>query len=158
MANQSFAPITGVITEISPFPEQCGTQNATIQTSQGIVHFIISKDTYVVGSLPLMPGMRVTAFYDTQLPVPLIYPPRYQAAFVTVATLGETVAVNYFDENLVAVDNSLKLNIGSCTEIITANGQLYHCYPGQNLLIVYYIATTRSIPPQTTPRKIIVLC
>lgn len=158
MANQSFVPITGVITDISPFPEQRSTQNATIQTSQGIVNFIISKDTYVVGSLPLLQGMRVTAFYDTSLPVPLIYPPRYQAAFVTVATLGETVIVNYFDKYLVAVDNSLKLNIGSCTSIMTANGQHYHCNPGQNLLIVYYIATTKSIPPQTTPRKIIVLC
>ncbi len=26
------------------------------------------------------------------------------------------------------------------------------------MLLVYYTVTTRSIPPQTTPRKIIVLC
>ena len=60
--------------------------------------------------------------------------------------------------NLTAADNSLRLNIARNTEILTLNGQRFSCPPGGNFLLVYYSVTTRSIPPQTTPRRIIVLC
>ncbi|MDY3022040.1 MAG: hypothetical protein SOS50_07710 [Oliverpabstia sp.] len=66
--------------------------------------------------------------------------------------------LNYFDRNLLAGDGSLQLNIGRNTEITTLNGQSFPCSPGNRSLLVYYTATTRSIPPQTTPQRIIVLC
>ena len=57
-----------------------------------------------------------------------------------------------------ASDGSLQLNIAGGTVIKTLNGQNITCNLGGHMLLVYYTVTTRSIPPQTTPRKIIVLC
>ena len=157
MPTPTFTPVNGVILNISQTSGQCCSQTIILQTSQGMVHFLVSNSTYIVDNIRLRKGMRITAFYDNTLPVPLIYPPQYQAAFVCVTAPGESVAVNYFNKNLLAADNSLKLNIGNSTTVVTANGQRFTCSPGGNLLIVYYISTTRSIPPITTPRKIIVM-
>ena len=66
--------------------------------------------------------------------------------------------VDYFNNRLEAVNNSLKLNVGRGTDVVTPNGQRFTCNLRNRLLIVFYGATTRSIPPQTTPDKIIVMC
>lgn len=66
--------------------------------------------------------------------------------------------LNEFDRNLTARDNSLQLNIAGNTNIETLNGQSVNCSLGNQTLLVYYTVTTRSIPPQTTPRRIVVLC
>lgn len=158
MANPIFVPVTGVIQEIAPFQNQCCNQLITLRTSDNVVNFILNADTYVVDNMQLRPGMRVTAFYDENLPVPLVYPPRYQAALIARTGANENVMADFFDRNLNAVNHSLKLNPSSSTQVITANGQRFSCRPGGHYLIVFYGATTRSLPPQTTPRKIIVLC
>lgn len=150
--------ITGTVQHIQPISEDCCRQMITIQNAEGVHNFIISPETYVIDMIRIRPGMTVTAFYDANLPVPLIYPPQYQAVIIGRNIPNENIFVGYFDENLTAVDEQLKLNISRGTEIITSNGQQYMCPVGQNMLIVYYTITTRSIPPQTTPRKIIVIC
>lgn len=71
---------------------------------------------------------------------------------------GVNVMVDFFDENLTSEKNPLKLNVAPTTRVTTANGQPYTCNIENNLLMVYYSATTRSIPPQTTPDRIIVFC
>ena len=119
---------------------------------------MLSPSTTVVDSTLLRSGMPVAAFYDSSLPVPLIYPPQFQAELITPLRNDETVMLNFFRRNLTARDNSLRLNLDRSTRILTLNGQRYSCPPGGNFLLVYYSVTTRSIPPQTTPRKIIVLC
>lgn len=63
-----------------------------------------------------------------------------------------------FGRNLVAEDGSLQLNIAGNTVVRTANGQSFHCNLNGHVLLVYYTVTTRSIPPQTTPSKVIVFC
>ena len=150
--------ITGTVQRIQPISEDCCRQMITIQNAEGVHNFIISPETYIIDMIRIRPGMTVTAFYDANLPVPLIYPPQYQAVIIGRNIPNEKIFVGYFDENLTAVDEQLKLNISRGTEIITSNGQQYMCPVGQNMLIVYYTITTRSIPPQTTPRKIIVMC
>ena len=112
----------------------------------------------VIDSRQLRQGMRVAAFYDNTLPVPLIFPPQYQAQLITQLGRNEQVMLNYFDSDLTAADNTLQLNIAGGTLIRTLNGQNITCNLGDHTLLVYYTITTRSIPPQTTPRKIIVLC
>ena len=69
-----------------------------------------------------------------------------------------TVMLNFFDENLVAEDNSLRLNLSPVTNIMTQNGQRFTCSPRNMELLVYYTNTTFSIPPMTTPQKVIVMC
>ena len=94
---------------------------------------ILSDDTFVVDTMRLMPGMRVAAFY-------------------------EDVNLSWFDETLTASDQSLKLNLYQSTVLSTLNGQPYFCFPANHFLLVYYAAATKSIPPQTAPNRVIVLC
>ncbi len=158
MNYETLVPVTGIIQNISQSPGNCCHQTITISTPNGINHFMLSPSTTVVDSTLLRSGMPVAAFYDSSLPVPLIYPPQFQAELITPLRNDETVMLNFFRRNLTARDNSLRLNLDRSTRILTLNGQRYSCPPGGNFLLVYYSVTTRSIPPQTTPRKIIVLC
>ena len=150
--------ITGIIERLQPLRSECCNQNISLRTMNGMVNFILSPGTYVTDNSPLRTGMHITAFYDANQPVPLIYPPQYQAAFISRTEPGENVMIAYFDKNLLSEENQLKLNIGPNTRVSTANGQRYTCNIGNNLLMVYYSATTRSIPAQTTPERIIVFC
>ena len=153
----SLVPITGVIMNITR-GNDCCSQMVSLRTENGIVNFAVDMDTVIIDSRQLRQGMRVAAFYDNTLPVPLIFPPQYRAQIVTVLGRNEQVMLNYFDENLTATDGSLQLNVGPGTVIKTINGQNITCNLGEHILLVYYTVTTRSIPPQTTPRRIIVLC
>lgn len=158
MENVNLVPIVGIVRQIQPMMNSCCQQMITIQNADGVNNFIISPDTYVVDMVRMRVGMQVTAFYDANLPVPLIYPPQYQASIIGRSHVNETMMVSYFDENLLSADGSLRLNISRATEVLTSNGQQYLCPVGDNVLIVYYAVTTKSIPPQTTPRKVIVMC
>lgn len=154
----TLVPISGMIQNVTPVDNTCCQQRVSIRTSNGINNFIIGPDTYVIGEVRLRPGMQVTAFYDADLPIPLIFPPQYQAVIIGRRNPQETIYAGTFNNNLVADDNSLQLNIASTTEVSTANGQRFTCRLGGQMLVVYYSETTRSIPPQTTPRKVIVIC
>lgn len=158
MENLNLVPIAGIILTVQPMMNECCQQIITLQNSEGIHQFIISADTYVVDMVRMRAGMTVTAFYDASLPIPLIYPPQYQAVIIGRSHANETMTVGYFDEKLLSADESLSLNISRATEVLTSNGQDYFCPIGDNVLIVYYAVTTKSIPPQTTPRKVIVMC
>ena len=158
MAYSTYTPVTGVIQNITPLTPSCCDQLLTLATNGGIVTFTVSKDTYIPNNLQLRRGMRASAFYDADLPVPLIFPPRYQAEAVAVLARNETAVLQYFDENLLAADGSLKLTPGPTTTITSANGQRFTCSPGKNLLLVFYSITTRSLPPQTTPHRFLVFC
>ena len=154
----ALVPVSGTIQNISPVSNDCCSQMVTLRTGNNIANFIISPATYVIQETRLRIGMNVTAFYDASLPVPLIFPPQYQAVIIGRKSPNETIYAGFFNNNLVAEDNSLRLNLSRSTEILTSNGQRFNCSPGGQLLIVYYSASTRSIPPQTTPRRIIVMC
>lgn len=153
----NYVPILGTILSITNEGDCC-SQMMSLRTGNGIVNFRINSETTVIDSRQLRVGMQVAAFYDNSLPVPLIFPPQYTAQLVTVVGRNEQVMINQFNNNLVATDNSLQLNVARNTIVRTINGQNFNCNLGNQNLLVYYTVTTRSIPPQTTPRKIVVLC
>lgn len=157
MAYRNFKPIIGTIINMAR-GNDCCSQMMSLRTENGIVNFMITSETRIIDSRQLRSGLRVAAFYDTSLPVPLIFPPQYRAQIITVLGRDEQVMINEFNRNLVAADNSLQLNIARNTSIETINGQNTSCSPGNQTLLVYYTTTTRSIPPQTTPRRVIILC
>lgn len=157
MAFSDYVSVTGTILNITR-GNDCCNQMMAVRSENGIVNFMMGPQTLVIDSRQLRPGMRVAAFYDSSLPVPLIYPPQFQAQIVTILGRNEQVALNHFGRNMVASDQSLQLNLGENTQISTANGQRFTCNPGNQTLLVYYMMTTRSIPPQTTPNRIVVLC
>ncbi|MCM1174561.1 MAG: hypothetical protein NC341_05855 [Blautia sp.] len=157
MAYTDYEPVIGTIVDVAD-GNDCCSQRITLRTNNGIVNFTMVPETHVIDNRPLRAGLRAAFFYDASLPVPLIFPPQYQAQIVAVLVRDEQIMLSGFDRNLTAGDGSLQLNIARSTVIETLNGQRVSCNPGNRILLVYYTATTRSIPPQTTPRRIVVLC
>lgn len=158
MPNVSLSPIVGTIRRVENMSGDCCSKMITILTPEEEVNFVLSPETTVIDSIPLRTGMYVAAFYDVNAPMPLIFPPRYQAVIMTRLERGESVMLSRFDDNLTSFQNTLQLTPGRGTRIMTVNGQRYTCDLSNRDLLVYYSNTTRSIPPQTTPRRIVVLC
>ncbi|MCM1127298.1 MAG: hypothetical protein NC429_12600 [Lachnospiraceae bacterium] len=157
MSYKNYVSILGTVVSNNR-GNDCCSQMMTLRTEDGIVNFVISPQTQIIDSRQLRVGMRVAAFYDSSLPMPLIFPPQYRAQLITTTGRNEQVMLSRFDRNLLSEDGSLKLNIAGNTMIRTANGQSFNCNPADRTLLVYYTVTTRSIPPQTTPSRIIVFC
>ncbi len=154
----------GLITTIDEFwtnnPQNEGCYKImTIQMYDGnIINFIISPDTYFVDNYVMKIGDLVVGYYDANAPVPLIYPPQYRALIVAQLTLDRNIKVDFFNEQLISSDGMLKLNIFPSTKIIQENGQIFTGNLANRNLIVTYGPVTRSIPAQTTPYKVIVIC
>jgi len=128
------------------------------QEDGGIVNFIVSADTYVLNFENLYVGMEVMFFYDADAPMILIYPPQYQAVAVAQVFPGQSVAVSFFNRNLVSSDGRLQLNLDDNVPVRTVNNQNFSGNPANRYLMVVYDRTTRSIPAQTTPQLVVVLC
>lgn len=162
---QKFASFSGKVTMIEDF--YTGQNDSSMgcykfmsleNVDMRIVNFIISPETYFVNHEVIKVGDEVTGFYDANAPTILIYPPQYRAIVIAKNTESENVTVDYFNSELISSDGNLKLNISPSTEVFLTNDQIFNRYPGNRNLIVVYGSTTFSIPAQTTPYKIIVLC
>ena len=119
------------------------------------INFILTGDTTVIHNVRLRPGMRIAAFYDTSLPAPAIFPPQYQAELITALRQNQEVMLAYFDENLEAQGQSLKLNLSPMTNISTINGQRYACAPINMELLVYYTAERKVFLHRLHRRKLL---
>lgn len=160
----AFLSFFGVVTTIENFDvggqEQAGCNKLmTVQNRDGsIVNFVISPATYFVDQAIVSVGDLVTGYSDANVPVPLIYPPRYQALVIAKFTTGQNVKVDHFNSQLVSSDGMLKINLSPFTQMLLENGQIFTGNPANRNLIVIYSAATMSIPAQTTPYRIIVMC
>ncbi|WP_409304928.1 hypothetical protein [Peribacillus sp. SCS-155] len=131
----------------------------TVENGLGtVVNFVVSPTTYVVDHVIVAAGDRITGYYNGDAPVPLIYPPQYQALVMVKESSYQNVKVDYFNSQLESKDGRLRLNISSYTQIVLTNGQPFSRKPANRDLIVIYGPSTKSIPAQTTPYRIIVLC
>lgn len=124
-----------------------------------VVNFVISSNTYFAFQDMITIGSTITGYYALNVPVPLIYPPQYQAYVVVVEpdSKSEQIKVDCFNNNLVSSDGTLKLNIGENTQILNKDGSPYQGSLEGKALVVHYNAATKSIPAITVPNKIIVL-
>ena len=161
----NFKSFHGVVTQIDDFSigqngekEGCYKLMTVEDSTQGIVNFVVSPSTYFVNQEIVTPGDRVTGYYDGNAPVPLIYPPQYRALVVVKENNNQNVKVDFFNNQLVSSDGQLQLNVSPYTLILLKNGQPFSKSLANRNLIVIYGPTTRSIPAQTTPYKIIVWC
>lgn len=159
-----FGYFSGVLTRISDFwtgeGQQAGCNKlfSVADRNESVVNFVVTPETYFVDNVMMKEGDPVIGFYDANAPVPLIYPPQYRAIVMAKLSPLQNVMVSHFDSQLVSSDGSLKLNLSPLTRIIMENGQAFTGSIANRNLVVLYGATTRSIPAQTTPYKIIVLC
>lgn len=161
----NFQSFYGIVTMIDDFAvDETGQSQGcyklmSIQDKNGsIINFVISPSTYFVDHEIIQTGDMITGFYDANAPVPLIFPPQFRAIVVARDVPYRNVEVSYFNSQLVNANNTLKLNIGPFTQILLENGQPFTKNPKRHNLIVTYGPTTRSIPAQTVPYKIIVMC
>lgn len=131
----------------------------TVRDSSGsIVNFVVSPDTYFVDQEMIKTGDFIAAYYNGDAPAILIYPPQYPALIVVKYKQNQNVKVDFFNRQLVSSDGQLKLNLAPNTPVLLKNGQPFGGRPANRNLIVTYGSSTRSIPAQTTPSKIIVWC
>ncbi|MEY8352717.1 hypothetical protein AALB39_05080 [Lachnospiraceae bacterium 54-53] len=160
-----YSPIYGTVSSVTPLrtssaASSCGLLISVMSQSIEQVNFVVTHQTYVLDQHTFRAGDSITAIYDTNAPVPLIYPPQFTAVVLAENDDGYEASLDFFDENLVNQDNTLQLNLSDEdeTEILLSNGQTYFYPPGGHFLLVLYMFTTRSIPAITTPQKIIVFC
>ncbi|OPJ57307.1 hypothetical protein [Alkalithermobacter paradoxus] len=162
---KKFGSFSGKITMINDFLiDQSGMglgcyKLMSVENDDGsIVNFVISPDTYFVDRVTVRVGDKVTGYYDANAPVPLIFPPQYRALVMVKNTPYQNVKVDYFNGELISSDNTLRLILSPYTMIVLENDQFFNRIPINRNLIVIYKASTKSIPAQTVPYKIIVMC
>lgn len=160
-----FQPFSGTVTMINDFSvspnsesEGCYKVMSLVDGSGRQVNFIVEPKTYFLDHAMVAVGDRVTGYYDADAPVPMIYPPQYRALVMVKETPSQNVKVDFFNSQLVSSDGMLKLNLSPGTQILLENGQRFTKSPANRNLIVVYGPSTFSIPAQTTPYRIIVLC
>ncbi|TQR18844.1 hypothetical protein [Psychrobacillus soli] len=161
----NFQSFHGTVTMISDFmigqngeSEGCYSLMSVANRNGDVVNFVVSPTTYFVDHVMVAVGDRVTGYYDANAPVPFIYPPQYRALVMVKDNAYQNVKVDYFNSQLESSDGQLRLNISPDTQLLLTNGQAFKRNPANRNLIVSYGPTTRSIPAQTTPYKIIVWC
>ena len=160
----NFGSVEGTIVEIAP--ARMGNRRAdgciiyvTIEDGNGdTVVFIMSPDTYVVDYETLSVGMMCTFWYRMDAPMPLIYPPQYSAVVAAMTRNDRRVEVGYFNNNMINEDMTLQLNMDGMVDVRTTNNQYYQGNPANHNLVVTYETSTRSIPAQATPQRVVVLC
>ncbi|MFT8309684.1 MAG: hypothetical protein ABF629_00845 [Sporolactobacillus sp.] len=162
--NINWQSFQGVVTMISDFmigPSEEGQgcyKLFTLENHSGTVNFVVSPTTYFVDHVRVAVGDRITGYYDGNVPVPLIYPPQYRALIIVKDDPNQNVKVDFFNDHLLSSDGQLILTPAPFTQILLTNGQYFSHNPANRNLIVIYGPSTKSIPAQTTPYKIIIWC
>ena len=159
----AYPSISGTVRTVTSLQDTGSSMNfcsflLDLQTAGGPVSLLLTSNTFVQGCEPLMLGDSITAFYDPDAPMVLIYPPRYTALAIAKTGQGVQAVLDVFDQELMNSDGTLRLNPDQNTQIRTPNGQRIQTIPGDSFLLVLYSSSTRSIPAITVPQEITVFC
>lgn len=159
-----FSSVTGIIVEMVParmgnrVNNSCVTYMTLEDMDGNVMNFVVTPSTYVVDFETLSVGMRTTFWYRTDAPVPLVYPPQYNAVVAAQEINGRMVDVDFYNASLMNASQTLQLNMEGSVDVRTTNNQYFQGSPGNRNLVVIYETSTRSMPAQTTPKEIVVLC
>ena len=162
--NPRFGYVGGTIVDIVPTMQGNRRANGcilfvTVENENGeIVNVIVSPVTYVVGFETLSVGMNCTFWYLADAPMLLIYPPQYSAAVAARNRNDRMIDVSRYGRDMVNQERTLQLKLDGSVDIMTTNNQYFQGSPEKHDLVVLYETSTRSIPAQTTPKEIVVLC
>lgn len=162
--NCMFASVSGMIVDIVPERVQEGAPDGcilyfTVEDDNGsITNFMVTPTTFVLDFATLQVGQRCTFWYRLDAPAVLIFPPRYTAVAAAVDRNDRMVDVSFYNEELVNERMTLQLRMDDSVEVYTSNNQTFVGNPANHALVVSYTTSTRSIPAQTTPARVYVLC
>lgn len=132
------------------------------------VNLKITDDTLVYDNLgnkkalsDLTDGSKITVFTGSYEPTPLILPVQYTANVIIINgdKEGNVNADTYLadEEGYTNAANTLKIVAADDTKIVDKDEKEYKGDINKNDLIVFYDVSTKSIPAQTTPTKVVVL-
>ena len=132
------------------------------------VNLKITDDTLVYDNLgnkkalsDLTDGSKITVFTGSYEPTPLILPVQYTANIIIINGDKEgNVNIDTYladEEGYTNAANTLKIATADDTKIVDKNEKEYKGDLDKNDLIVFYGVSTKSIPAQTTPTKVVVL-
>ena len=133
-----------------------------------LTHLTISENTLLVDNQgnkidlnTIKEGSSVTMFYNITNPTLMVLPVRYTPDVLVLNTENDGfVKADSFSDELVNSQNTLELNIDDSTVIEFTNGAKMAASADDiknSDAVVFYTTTTRSIPAQTTPSKVIIL-
>ena len=132
------------------------------------VNLKITDDTLVYDNLgnkkalsDLTDGSKITVFTGSYEPTPLILPVQYTANVIIINGDQEgNVNIDTYladEEGYTNAENTLKIATADDTKIVDKDEKEYKGDINKNDLIVFYDVSTKSIPAQTTPTKVVVL-
>lgn len=132
------------------------------------VNLKITDDTLVYDNLgnkkalsDLTDGSKITVFTGSYEPTPLILPVQYTANVIIINgdKEGNVNADTYLadEEGYTNAANTLNIAAADDTKIVDKDEKEYKGDLDKNDLIVFYGVSTKSIPAQTTPTKVVVL-
>jgi hypothetical protein len=160
MPEFNYISFTGIVQEINLVEWQESSWRLVLVADEAgqLVNFVVNDNTIFVTETELVLGAKVTGFYDANLPIIMIYPMQPHAVVMAVELPEiQSIKIDRFDSEMLSYDGGLKLNLSDETEIVSADGTAYEGSLFDRKLVVLYTFTTRSLPPQTTPHKVIVL-
>ncbi|MER2237484.1 MAG: hypothetical protein ABS892_05400, partial [Psychrobacillus sp.] len=159
---------TGVIKEVNSKEDNVILTVETEQKEPLVTIFTISEETLLFHSSTakemakkeFFKGQRIEAYYDKTKARIMIYPAQITPELI-IAHDSKNVGfakVGIFDDRLTSEDNQLNLNITKDTRVVNRQGEniVQKNFAGHEL-IVFYKNSTRSIPAQAIPSKIVVL-
>ena len=166
----SYISNTVTVTEVGEGKIATTLNKEDAENPENTVNYTILENTLVFNSKGEKKEVKdiekdadITVFTNSYSPAPLIMPPQYQADVIIINDGEEIGSVNVDTyiadgERLINAANSLVLNIGETTKIVDKDGKEVKADELKNKdLVVFYTITTRSIPAQTTPEKVVVL-
>lgn len=170
----SYISNTVTVTEVTEEKISTTLNAEDAENPENTINYTVSDNTIVLGLAngdvknikDIKKGDKITVYSNSYSPAPLILPPQYTADVIFVEDNLEidslrTVDVDTYVKNgemLVNVSNTLALNIGEDTEIVDKEGKKVDEKDlDKKDLAVIYSVSTRSIPAQTTPIKVVVL-
>ena len=161
---KKYLQVQGTIVSIEPMNAGNGKADGcimlvSVEDEEGaLTIFKVNPNTYVVDFKTLQEGMEAIFFYLADSPVALVFPPQYDAIVVATQIKGAFVEVSYFNNSLINENMLLQLKLNKNVKILNTNNPTYFGNPANHDLVIIFSTTTRSIPAQTTPLKIVVLC
>lgn len=163
--------IEGTVTAVEPVKEvSANGYRITLDNESGgivfhaikeLVPVIDQKENKYVTIEDIKVGDRLTAILPKDSPMTMSLPPQSSSAVLFV--IGDeagSVNVSKFSEDLVNEENTLKLNISEDTVIVDLKGtkRVFTEEDVKNSeAVVLYGASTKCIPAQTTPQRVIIL-
>lgn len=164
----AFISQSGKVVSVEDTDEQ-GMRVVEIDNEQGGLRFVVAADTIIVNradggylaGADLTEGMEVAVIYGANSHMGMSLPPYLGQVTAVVANADAGFfAVGHFDEELTDMKNMLQLNISEETSIQNMQGtkiKLSAEDVKNKDALVFYDATTRSIPAQTTPSFVLIL-